>query len=199
MKKSSPVKRQPRSFNCRLGKHLHLTQPCQHEQQKGVSSLRRAGCTLADEFTARREQSWKVQSGKSLYSPSLPAHKLRSSARGMESWSCPLQGALLESHLQLLRSRAAARSTCTRLLTSMVNRSRTELNYRAGIVPSGFGCQWQPWRRRAAPRDRRSSTVPAASAASACATRRACGQRHPGWGSVMTCRASARKHENPKH
>lgn len=65
-KKSSPFKRQPRSFNRRLGKHLHLTQPCQHEQQEGFSSLKRAGCTLADKFTACRVQSSQVQSGKSL-------------------------------------------------------------------------------------------------------------------------------------
>lgn len=86
-----------------------------------------------------------------------------------------------------------------RLLISMVNRSRRELNYRAGIVPSGFRCQQQPWRGHAAPQDRRSSTEPAASAASACATCRACGQRDPGWGSATSCRASACKHENPKH
>lgn len=57
-----------------------------------------------------------------------------------------------------------------RLLISMVNRSRRELNYRAGIVPSGFGCRQQPWRGRAAPQDRRSSPEPAASAAFAPAT-----------------------------
>lgn len=95
-------------------------------------------------------------------------------------------------------SRAAARSTSTRLLITPVNRSRRELNYRAGIIPSGFGCQQQPRRGRAAPWDRRSSTEPAASAAFARATCRACGQRDPGWGSVMSCRASACKSESPK-
>lgn len=95
-------------------------------------------------------------------------------------------------------SRAAARTMSMRLLISMVNRSRRELNYRAGIVPSGFGCQQQPWRGRAAPQDRRSSTEPAASAASAWATCRACGQRDPGWGSATSCRALAHKRENPK-
>lgn len=61
--KSSPFKRQLRSFNRRLGKHLHLARPCQHEQPEGFSSLKRAG---AGQFTACRLQSDKVQSGKTF-------------------------------------------------------------------------------------------------------------------------------------
>lgn len=76
------------------------------------------------------------------------------------------------------------------LLISVVNRNRRELNYRAGIIPSGFRCQQQPRQGRAAPRDRRSLTEPAASAAFACATCRACGQQDPGRGSAMSCGAS---------
>lgn len=151
------------------------------------------GCTLADEFTACRLQSSKMQSAKNLYSQRFPVHELQPSETGMEIWGCPLQVALLESHLHFeprRRSRAAARSKPTRVLISMVNRSRRDLNYRAEIIPSGFGCQQQPRRGRAAPRDRRSSTEPTASAAFACAMCRACGQRDPGWGSAISCRAS---------